>query len=391
MKKRLIIQIQLLQLVLCFGPITRGQSTAEAAWINSTPALSRPGKIGTLAMRIVDSGRDDPFLGDGSERELMIRFWYPAAASAPCTQADYSSRDVWAYLSRLSGFPLPSVKTNSCAEAPVATGVHPVIVFTHGYTGMFTDCTFLFEDLASRGYVVASVAHTYETTAVEFPDGGLITSRFGSYLAEASLRDDEQSLRFARTVRLADLKFVLDALQRESVSGRWFAHKLDMSRVGIMGHSLGGEVALASLQRDSRWRAAVLLDAPIAEEDTGGTARPLLLVHAGRQSWSEEECSLWSHLRGPHQAANLRDADHFTPTDAVWLFPSENGSGRGRSGETVTLLRNLVVGFFDAHLRGGLANPAPVVSLSKSQDALVTTQGQALCPSHTAVATGGLR
>lgn len=390
MSKRLVVQVQLLLLLAC--PVTLvGQSRPGAGWTVAVPAPTGPSRVGTLVIRAVDSRRGDPFLLDGTKRELMIRFWYPASPGLKCRTAEYSSSTVWAYLSRITSFPLPDVQTNSCASAPAATGLHPVIVFSHGYTGTFTDCTFLFEDLASRGYVVVSVGHSYETTAVEFPGGRLIMSRFGSYLADDSLRSDEQSLRFARMVRLADLKFVLGALQRESVSGKWFAGKLDMARVGIMGHSLGGEVALASLQRDARWRAAVLLDAPIAKEDTGGTAKPLLLIAAGRQNWSHEECSLWSHLRGPHQAINLRDADHFTPTDAVWLFPNENGFSPGRLRDTVTLLRDIVGGFFDAHLRDLAAAPASFVKLSAYRDALITNQDQFLCSSHAAIVTGGLR
>jgi predicted dienelactone hydrolase len=53
-------------------------------------------------------------------------------------------------------------------------------VFSHGLTGTFTDYTFLFEDLASRGYVVASVDHTYDASAVDLGDGRIARSRFGS-------------------------------------------------------------------------------------------------------------------------------------------------------------------------------------------------------------------
>jgi len=55
---------------------------------------------------------------------------------------------------------LPEVRTNSCLDGPISEGRQPVVVFVPVYTGTFTD-TFLFEDLASRGYVVAAVDHTY--------------------------------------------------------------------------------------------------------------------------------------------------------------------------------------------------------------------------------------
>ena len=111
--------------------------------------------------------------------------------------------------------PLPRVTTNSCLNSPVASGAHPVVVFTPGYTATFTDYTFIFEDLASRGYVVASVDHTYEATALEFPDGRLVYSGFGSHLGK-KLLEDEQSLTFALSVRLDDLKFVRNELERLS-------------------------------------------------------------------------------------------------------------------------------------------------------------------------------
>jgi hypothetical protein len=104
---------------------------------------------GPSVVDLVDSTRDDPFLADGTKRELLVRFWYPATVSQGCELAAYTSPGVWSYFSVLVEARLPEVKTNSCLDAPVNKGPHPVVVFTHGYTGTFTDYTFLFEDLAS--------------------------------------------------------------------------------------------------------------------------------------------------------------------------------------------------------------------------------------------------
>ena len=194
------------------------------------PGTTGPSKVGTRVMHIVDSVRDDLFLGNGTKRELLVRFWYPASLSQGCELAEYTSPSVWSYFSQLLALPLPEVKTNSCSDAPITEGPHPVVVFTHGYTATFTDYTFLFEDLASRGYVVASVDHTFEATAVEFPDGRFVKSIFGSHLAEDTLRSDEQNLSFAVWMRSKDLKFVVDDLARLNgeASGP-FAGKLDLT------------------------------------------------------------------------------------------------------------------------------------------------------------------
>ena len=148
-------------------------------------------------------------------RELAVRLWYPVSAHSnqPCNPADYASSKVWEYFAQLLGVPTFSVATNSCQDAVVAEGVHPVVVFTPGLTATFTDYTFLMEDLASRGYIVAAVNHTYEATAVEFSDGRLARSVVGSHLGGTVPRSPREA-RFAVDARLKDVKFVLGQIAR---------------------------------------------------------------------------------------------------------------------------------------------------------------------------------
>src|SRR5215467_11610773 len=162
----------------------------------TSPTPTGPSIVGTRLMQLLDSSRRDPYASNGTNRELLMRFWYPASLSEGCKPAEYTSPRVWSYFSESIGVRLPVVTTNSCIDAPVADGEHPIVVFTHGYTGTFTDYTFLFEDLASHGYVIASVDHTYEATAVDFPDGRLVESISGSYLANIA-GNDERELAFA--------------------------------------------------------------------------------------------------------------------------------------------------------------------------------------------------
>ena len=194
----------------------------------NVPSPTGPDNVGTRVVRLVDNNREDPFLENGTRRELLVRFWYPAVLNQPCTTAEYTPHEVWSYFSQLMRLPLPAVTTNSCQDAQVAEGAHPVVVFTHGYTGTFTDYTFLFEDLASRGYVVASVDHTYEASAVQFPDGRFLHSGFGSHFGKALL-EDESSLAFALSVRLDDLKFVTDELLHLNRAANGpFSNRFDM-------------------------------------------------------------------------------------------------------------------------------------------------------------------
>jgi hypothetical protein len=104
-----------------------------------TPIPTGPSSVGARVVQLVDSSRKDPYVANGTMRELLVRFWYPASLAEGCKPAEYTSPRVWSYFSELIGVRLPVVTTNSCVDAPVVDGQHPIVVFTHGYTGTFTD------------------------------------------------------------------------------------------------------------------------------------------------------------------------------------------------------------------------------------------------------------
>ena len=312
------------------------------------PAPTGSNRVGTRTMALVDAHRADPYLGNGQPRELLARFWYPTDLVRSCTPAAYASSGVWNYMAQLIHVNPPQVKTNSCQDAPIAAGNHPVVVFTHGYTGNFTDYTFLFEDLASRGYVVASVAHTYESTAVEFPDGRLLKSLMGSHL-EKKLQLDEPSTTLAVAVRLSDLKFVVNELGRLNEPRQSpFAGALDLSRVALAGHSLGGMTALLGAELDPRFRAAVSLDGVTPGSWFHATEKPIMMLVAGRD-WDDDMCHVWTRLHGPRFSLNFKDSEHLTPSDAIWLTEGAVKTSGGMD-KTVAAVRNYVAAFLDVNM-----------------------------------------
>jgi hypothetical protein len=228
--------------------------------------------------------------------------------------------------------------------------------------------------------VVASVDHTYEATAVEFPDGRLVKSVFGSHLAESTWRRDEQSLSFAVSVRSKDLKFVVDELARLNIeAGGPFAGKLDLTKVAVAGHSLGGLAALLGLKQDARFKAAVLLDASMSGGSASVTKKPVLVLAMGREQWSDEECQLWSDLRGPRFSVNLMGAEHLTPSDAVWLAEGAIKTGSMGLEKSIAALRDYIGAFLDANLRGKPFDPLLTGPSSDYPDAEVTTETQSMC------------
>jgi predicted dienelactone hydrolase len=320
----------------------------------TTPIPSGPSSVGTRTVHLVDSARKDPYADNGTKRELLVRFWYPASIDKGCEPAEYTSPGVWNYFSKLIAVHLPEVSTTSCLNAPAADGQHPIVLFTHGYTGTFTDYTFLFEDLASRGYIVASIDHTYEATAVEFPDGRLVESIPGSHFGNIR-RNDASELAFAVNVRLGDLKFVADQLQSLNISsGSPFAGKLDTAHLAIAGHSLGGLTAFLALEQEPKFMTAVVLDGVVPDSPINLTEKPVLILTAGHNpnDWSSGERHLWSELHGPRFLVNLRGAEHLTPTDLVWLAHGAIRTGTMGPDKTIAAIRDYVASFLDASLRG---------------------------------------
>ena len=120
----------------------------------------------------------------------------------------------------------------------------------------------LAEDLASHGYVVLAFDAPYRTGQVVFPDGRVIArppKNNPELFSGAELTRLADKLLAAWT---ADIGFVLDRLVQwnaSSTSGK-FAGRLDMTRVGVFGHSLGGATVAQFCSEDSRCKAGIDID-----------------------------------------------------------------------------------------------------------------------------------
>ncbi|MDP9291941.1 MAG: hypothetical protein M3O82_06225, partial [Verrucomicrobiota bacterium] len=318
-------------------------------------------------------------LTNGSKRELLLRFWYPASLTQSCQPAEYTAPSVWKHFSELVGIALPEVTTNSCWNAPAEPGRHPVVIFSPGYTATFTDYTFLFEDLASRGYVVASVDHTFEATAVEFPDGRFVKSVLGSHLG-GTFRGDDQAISLAVSVRLQDLHFVVGEMQRLNDRAQSpLMGVLDLTRIAVAGHSMGGSIAVFAAGRDPRLKTAISLDGVIFSDRQKALSAPVFLLTSGREKWSADDCGIWKNLRAPKSRVDIPGAEHVTTSDAVWLAKGAVQTGGMDSDQIVAAIRDHVAAFLDANLRGEPSNSDSTRPSWASPNAIDTTQNDPFC------------
>ncbi len=239
---------------------------------NQTVVLSDPTgpyQVGRTAYDWVDDAREDPLAPTGgTKRELLVWVWYPAAPGTQGTgRAQYLPADWRVALEQDRGLVgtqlfqnLAAVRVHAVAGAAVSDAQHqfPVLVFIPGYGNVVPYYTTLAEDLASHGYVVVGINPTYTTTIV-FPDGRVTRRSPAGTIPETS-----GSAAINATgdrlvgVWAADARFVLDRLtQLNAEAGGPFVGRLDLSRIGLFGHSLGGAAALEACRLDSRCKAAV--------------------------------------------------------------------------------------------------------------------------------------
>jgi predicted dienelactone hydrolase len=126
----------------------------------------------------------------------------------------------------------------------------------------------------------------------------------------------------ALTVRVADTRFVLTELAHLARSGV-FAGRLDLNRIGMFGHSLGGAAAASTMHVDRRLRAGADLDGLLfGQVRTSGLSRPFLLMN-GEPGFAADpnRAGFWNRLSGPRYAVDVKGAQHFAFSDLVFLIP----------------------------------------------------------------------
>lgn len=344
------------------GPAVVGPTSATAPSADEAQPLSLPEPtgqypVGMTPVHLVDEDRADPWRPE-QRRELMVSVWYPALPYGEPTP--YTSEAVSAAIVESANLPVPSdilttVETHSYDRAPALPGRRSLVVLSPGAGLSRESLTSLAEDLASRGYVVAGVDHTYEARAIEFPDGRV---------APCLLCERENSAEVGAWVtrgRALDIKFVLDELTH----GRLWRHgpTVDARHIAVVGHSLGGASAAAAIVDDRRVDAGVNMDGTFQVDfPETGMDRPFLMLGSVSHEPGASDGTDWPDNRARLGATGLwlqiPTASHVSFADQLMFLeqlgmPLPGGYIGGARGVEVT---NAYVGaFLDRHLRGRAA------------------------------------
>ena len=354
------------------NPADAGDALAGPGRTPRLPEPTGPCPVGTMSLWLTDT-RADPWAAGVTARELMVSLWYPATPSDGrraryMTPAESRLQLASRGITSVPQDALSTVRTNAVGDATPAGRQRalPLVVLSPGFTSSRSTLTALAEDLASHGYVVAGVDHTYESFATAFPDGRVTTA-----LAREAPRRGAGFWEKVAAGRAADVSFVLNELT--GAHRAWpGAGLIDPSRMAMAGHSAGGAAAIAAMLTDSRIRAGIDMDgATVAPIPGHGLSRPFLFL--GKQSnytpgsggavttWERD----WKLLTGWKRWLQVAGAVHASFTDLA-LLADQIGIDIGAAlpgARSLDITRDYVRAFFDQHLRGKpqalLGEPSP--------------------------------
>jgi len=355
---RFLAQVVIIVLFFLALLIAPAVLVAEESFL---PEPTGPYPVGTTLRHWTDEARRETYLvrdpadKRSDQRELMVQLWYPAEVPEGAALAPYfqdSEIVVGAFNAALERFGQDSVVplevgqtlTHAYLDVPVASSdmSFPVLVFSPGVASLPSTHQAQLEELASHGYVVAAIFHTYNTVATIFPDGQVILGT-----GDASLGPNVWS---------ADQSFVLDqlvAINADDPEGL-FTGKLNVAVAGVFGMGPGGYTSAVTMSKDDRFRAGInedlTYDMPIARSIdrpmlfmTSDDAAPItdfqvnqlqpdgyMLHFDGFQFGAFSDCTLWSGNENTEQAVGCTD-------DPARAIPMINA---------------YILGFFDKYLKG---------------------------------------
>jgi dienelactone hydrolase len=335
-----------------------------------------------------DTGHPDPMAPQlGATRELLAWIWYPADPKKPSQgEADYLppawrtavEDQMGVLLTRFLTRDLSRVHAHSLRDAWMSPRQrsYPVVLMRAGLSALTADYTSLAEDLASHGYVVVGFDAPYRSFVVVFPDGRVVSRAPQN---NADLLSGSQREQLAVRLALAwsaDMRFALDQLERLNASdpSRRFLGRLDMQRIGVFGHSLGGATALQFCHDEPRCRAGIDVDGlPLGAVIRDGVAQPFMFLlsdHSGEPDTETKPVesdirSIYDRLpAGGRFEIVIRGSNHYMFSDDGAMLKSPAimralralGVVRIDGRRQIAVTAHYISTFFDVTLKGAPAS-----------------------------------
>ncbi len=348
-----------------------GAGTASGFQVDQLPRPTGPFGVGTTIRHWTDSTRQEHFTGDPHDlRRLDVYVWYPAALRSGRSPTPYvpnidrTERVMGSdYAARVRAVNTNSTVEPALSRQPARFGV---VVFSHGLGSLPMHYTALAEELASHGYLVASVNHSFGSAAT-------VLGRRGAQPLHRSWRsafeitpEADRFLGEAITEWAADIIFVINQLAAEHrVSTEFFGGRLDLSHIVAAGHSHGGSAALFAGQIDPRIKAVINLDGPARSIHTGFSLNvPVLWMFQDRSSMDSAAAAQNLRASAVQFRTFMRQLDAYR--DTLMSRAPEGSYVVSIAGSRGRHFSDLPVVFGEPRSAAGVIDPSRVVDIVRT-------------------------
>ncbi len=355
------------------------------------PDPSGPYVIGTFTTYLVDNNRPETYTEDPNDnREFVVQVWYPAT-NREGEPAQYMPDLDVAGPVIAEQFDLPAFLLNHINltkldvwedVSPADNGApFPVIIFSHGLTGIRMQNTVMVRELVSHGYIVAAIDHSYANALTIFPDGRIFV--YDPARIFPSGRSNPVEGNRLVQVWSQDIAFLLDEMAVwDQEAGNLLNGRFDLDHVGIFGHSTGGGATMEFCLQDARCQAGVGLDSwllPVSENLLAqGLQQPFMFISSPRWLGQDNRALgnyIFNNLSQDSYALTLANTEHYDFTDLPLLTPLTpqlDLSGSINSSYSLGIQNEYLLAFFNRYLKGEpttlLDAPSPYPELTIEQN-----------------------
>jgi hypothetical protein len=369
--------------------------------IVNLPKPGGPYSVGTIILNLTDHSRLETLTKDPDDhRQFIARIWYPAKPLKGSKSLPYKKHKptTGSLLEAGSESPFPKgppdivfshlklMKSNAHLDASLASGseIFPVIGFSCGFLSDPDEYQLFFEELASHGYVVFSLNQPYESQSVVHSDGRIVpfkqshadeffksakatTPLWGKFWKTTDKNKRESIAReIIRTetfldrcfrIRTADMQFTLDELEKMNSGQKVspFQGRLDMSHVGVFGHSGGGAVAGQCCTADERFTAGVNMDGfQFGDVINSEVQQPFMFMYS--EMFADHNDIMIKNFQKEVYSLTIKGSNHMDFSDNPYVLPIikkiGNMSGKILANRMADIVNSYLLAFFDKNLKG---------------------------------------
>ncbi|MBL4938590.1 hypothetical protein JK636_23070 [Clostridium sp. YIM B02515] len=235
-------------------------------------------RVGRAVRVLTDENREELLKNTGEKRKIIVSIFYPSDEDIKENQKGFYI-DLFTpceeeFIKKFAGKKnmagqqvdetyLRSIKTNTFNNIEISKReiLYPVVIFSPGL-GMDKDCLiYNIEKLVSEGFIVFTLGHIYETDFTILPSGEVLNKI--DRIDDFTFEEKEQLIE----IRKEDILFLIEELKVLNSKDEMIKGKLDLDKIGIIGHSLGGSAVFNAAKEDIRIKAVVMLDGSLQHFD----------------------------------------------------------------------------------------------------------------------------